>query len=149
MFQLSDTRKIGTLLLFLGVVFLLLGMMLFFDSKLLAMGNIMFLVGFTFLSGIRRTLEFFGFMGDRMKERWQRRWRGIITFLGGIMLVMSGWGVIGMMVEIFGFLNLFGTFFPLVFSFLRTLPVIGPFLNLPGVSKVVDKISGKTSSSMV
>merc|ERR1712176_98435 len=99
--------------------------MLFFDSKLLAMGNILFLVGFTFLSGIRRTLEFFGFAGDRMKERWKKRWRGIVTFLGGILMVMSGWAVIGMFVEFFGFLNLFGSFFPLVFSFLRTLPYIG------------------------
>lgn len=62
---------------------------------------------------------------------------------------VAGWSRVGMAVELFGFLNLFGSFFPLVFSFLRTLPVIGPFLNLPGVSTVVDKISGKASSSMV
>ena len=33
MFALSDSKKIGTLLLFLGVFFLMLGMMLLFDSK--------------------------------------------------------------------------------------------------------------------
>jgi len=82
MFQLSDTRKIGTLLVSLGVFFFFLGILLFFDSKLLAMGNIMFLVGFTFLSGMRRSLHFFGLYGDNLKDRWIKRGRGIITFLG-------------------------------------------------------------------
>lgn len=65
------------------------------------------------------------------------------------MLVMSGWAVTGIFVELFGFLNLFGTFFPLVITVLRTVPIIGPFLNLPMVAPVVDRISGKTSASMV
>jgi len=65
------------------------------------------------------------------------------------MLVMSGWAVIGIFVELFGILNLFGTFFPLVFSVLRTVPIIGTFLNLPVVAPVIDRISGKTSASMV
>mmetsp|Transcript_5343 Transcript_5343/g.8261 ORF Transcript_5343/g.8261 Transcript_5343/m.8261 type:complete len:150 (+) Transcript_5343:127-576(+) len=149
MFQISDNRKIGTFLLFLGVFFLFLGVLLLFDRKLLAMGNILFLLGFGFLSGIMRTLEFFGFAGERMKERWQRRWRGILTFWGGIFMVMGGWPMLGMLVEFFGFINLFGSFFPLVLTFLRSLPIVGTFLNLPGVSAVVDKIAGKSSTSMV
>jgi len=114
------------------------------------MGNILFLTGFAFLSGIKRTLEFFGLgCNERMKERWQKRWRGILTFLGGIVMVMSGWAVTGMLVELFGFINLFASFFPLVLSFLRTLPYVGAFLNLPVIRVVVDKIAGKTSGSMV
>mmetsp|Transcript_17340 Transcript_17340/g.25697 ORF Transcript_17340/g.25697 Transcript_17340/m.25697 type:complete len:114 (+) Transcript_17340:3-344(+) len=113
------------------------------------MGNILFLVGFSFLTGLRRTLEFFGFMGEHMRERWERRWRGIITFWGGIFMVMSGWPMFGMFVEFFGFINLFGSFFPLVLTFLRSLPFIGTFLNLPVVSTAVDKVAGKSSNSMV
>jgi hypothetical protein len=147
--MISDQKKIGTFLLFVGIFFLFLGMLLLFDRKLLAMGNILFLVGFAFLSGLRRTLEFFGFMGAHMRERWERRWRGIVTFWGGIFLVMGGWPVTGMIVELFGFINLFASFFPLVLAFLRSLPVIGPVLNLPVVSSIVDRIAGKSSSSMV
>lgn len=65
------------------------------------------------------------------------------------MLVLSGWSVVGMLVELFGFINLFGSFFPLAFSFLKTLPVIGNVLSMPLVTNFVDRLSGKTSSSMV
>lgn len=34
--------------------------------------------------------------------------RGTICFLGGITLVMIGWPIVGMMIEAFGILNLFG-----------------------------------------
>ncbi len=149
MFAISDSKKIGTFLLFLGIFFLFLGVLLLFDRKLLAMGNIMFLTGFTFISGLRRTLEFFGFMGERMRERWEKRWRGILTFWGGVMMVMSGWPMTGMFIETFGFINLYGQFFPLALTFLRSLPFVGPLLNLPVVSTVVDKIAGKSGSSMV
>ncbi|KAJ3332039.1 Golgi Transport [Blyttiomyces sp. JEL0837] len=47
-----------------------------------------------------------------------------------------------MCVEIFGFVNLFGDFFPVVVNFLRRLPFIGPILSMPGISKVVDSITG-------
>jgi singapore isolate B (sub-type 7) whole genome shotgun sequence assembly, scaffold_0 len=39
----SDNRKIGVILVSLGVTLLVLGVILFFDSALLAMGNILFL----------------------------------------------------------------------------------------------------------
>lgn len=98
---------------------------------------------------MRRTAEFFGLYGDRMKERWQKRWRGLLTFGLGIMLVMWGYPVFGMAIEFFGFLNLFGSFFPLALAFLRSLPGIGPALNMPVISTVMDKLAGKQSSSMV
>jgi len=45
-----------------------------------------------------------------------------------------------MFVEGFGFINLFGDFFPVAFAFLRRLPIIGSVLNMPGVKQVTDKI---------
>jgi len=101
MFAMSDTKKIGTGLLFLGVLFLFLGVMLFFDRGLLALGNILFLTGFAFLSGPMRTYEFF------MRRKM---WRGSACFLGGIMLVMLGYVITGMALEVWGFLNLFASF---------------------------------------
>ncbi|CAG8522181.1 26514_t:CDS:2 [Dentiscutata erythropus] len=65
-----------------------------------------------------------------------------ITLIIGVLLVFIKWPVLGMVIELFGFLNLFGDFFPVVISFLRKLPVIGSLLNAPGISQVVDKITG-------
>lgn len=118
-------------------------------AQLLAMGNLLFLSGFAILSGPMATLKFFGFAGEAWKERWEKRWRGLITFQGGILLVLFGYAKTGMFLEIFGFLNLFGALFPIALAFLRRLPVVGPLLNLPGVSVVADKIAGKSAESMV
>ena len=70
------------------------------------------------------------------------RWRGIVTFLGGIVLVIVGWPVVGIFVQLFGFLNLFASFFPVALAFLRHMPVIGSVFNAPVVSKVMDKLAG-------
>eukprot|EP00924_Labyrinthula_sp_SR-Ha-C_P015617 maker-scaffold_4-snap-gene-5.66-mRNA-1 protein AED:0.01 eAED:0.01 QI:53/1/1/1/0/0/2/1131/170 len=149
MFKVSDNKKIGGLLIGMGIFFLLFGSMLFFDSKLMAIGNILFLAGFTFSYGVLHTLEFFGLYGQLALAKWRTKWRGLITFMGGVLMVLSGWGLIGILVELFGFINLFGQFFPVVFSVLRGLPIIGPVLSLPGVKHFVDALSGKTSNSMV
>jgi len=101
------------------------------------------------MSGPVATLKFFGLAGDRWKERWQKSWRGLVTFMGGIALVLTGYSMLGMFCELFGFLNLFGQLFPIALAFLRRLPVVGSFLNLPGVSIVADRIAGKSNESMV
>ena len=79
---MDDYRKIGIGLTCAGVLFLMLGVMLFFDKGLLAMGNILFLAGVVLIIGARKTGRFF----------FQRRkLRGTSCFLGGIMLVLVGW----------------------------------------------------------
>ena len=84
-----------------------------------------------------------------VKERWKLRWRGLVTFMGGILLVLLNYTLIGMFLEVFGFLNLFGSLFPIALAFLRRLPVIGPVLSMPGVTWIADKVAGKSSESMV
>ncbi|CAM9112013.1 unnamed protein product [Scytosiphon promiscuus] len=134
--MMTDNRKIGTGLLALGGLFLFLGVVLLFDAGLLAMGDVLFLAGITMTIGVRRTLVFF------FKRK---QVRGNLFFFGGIALVFLRWPVIGMGLQAFGFLNLFGPFIPIAVQALRTTPVLGNLLNLPVVSTLVDKLAGSNS----
>ncbi|KAI9270644.1 vesicle transport protein [Phascolomyces articulosus] len=131
--MLSDSQKIGVGLTAVGVLFMLMGVFTFFDAGLLAIGNILFLGGIPLTIGVQRTLTFFA---------QKNKIRGTVCFLGGIFLVFCKWAVIGIAIEVFGILNLFGDFFPLVFAFLRQLPIIGSLLNHPGLSNTFDRFTG-------
>jgi len=134
---LTDRQKIGVGLTVFGSLFMLIGVILFFDRALLALGNILFVSGLTLIIGPQKTFYFFA---------RKQKLRGTICFLGGIILVFCKWPFIGMLVETFGFLNLFGDFFPVVVTFLRQLPFIGTFLSMPYIRDAVDKISGARQS---
>ncbi|KAL6043379.1 golgi transport 1B [Balamuthia mandrillaris] len=130
-FSISDNQKIGILLSGFGLFFTFFGVLLFFDRGLLAIGNLLFLAGVTLVIGPHKTFLFF----------FQRRKIvGTICFLGGIMLVILGYTFIGMLIEGFGFANLFGDFMPVVVSFARRMPILGTLLDLPGIRHVVDRI---------
>lgn len=101
----------------------MLGVLMFFDGALLALGNvrsictlirrrssgltgtcilapqILFLCGLTLIIGMQKTFYFFA---------RKQKIRGTLCFLGGVLLVFFKWPFIGFIVEIFGFLNLFG-----------------------------------------
>ncbi|GAW00326.1 Got1-domain-containing protein [Lentinula edodes] len=136
---LTDGQKIGVALTTFGALFMLLGVMLFFDGALLALGNILFVSGLTLIIGPRKTFYFFA---------RREKLRGTICFIGGILMVFFKWPFFGMIIETFGFLNLFGDFFPVVITFMRQLPFIGTVLSLPGIRTVVDKISGSRTSAV-
>ena len=70
------------------------------------------------------------------------RLRGTIVFFLGIVLVFLGYPKIGMVLQIFGFINLFGQFFPIVVSTMRATPYIGTVLNLPIIAPLIDKLAG-------
>lgn len=125
--------EIGVGLSAFGMVLVGLGVILFFDAGLIAIGNILFLSGVSMIIGIQKTLVFFT-RRDKMK--------GSIAFFAGFLLVLIKWTILGILIEAFGFLNLFGDFFPVVVGFLRQLPVIGKLLNLPGIRQVVDRVGG-------
>lgn len=126
-FAVSDLRKIGIGLTAFGLAFSVLGVALLFDKGLLAMGNVLFLAGVMLIIGPRRAVRFFF---------QKRKAKGSAFFFAGMALVLVGVPILGMFVEVFGFVNLFGDFFPVVISFLRRMPVIGNFLNLPGIKFV-------------
>ncbi|KAK4047190.1 Golgi Transport [Microbotryomycetes sp. JL221] len=128
---LTDAQKIGVGLTSFGALFMFLGVVLLFDGALLALGNILFVSGLPLIIGPRKTFYFFA---RRNKLR------------GSILLVFIKYPFYGMLIETFGFLNLFGDFFPVVLSFLRQVPVLGTFLRLPVVRQVTDRIAGVRQS---
>lgn len=111
-----------------GVFFLFFGMILFFDKALLAIGNvsaaatthitqalrsscpcdlfftvsprpqILFVAGLAFVIGLERTFRFFF-------QRHKAKATGF--FLGGVLVVLLGWPVVGVVLEIYGFFLLF------------------------------------------
>merc|ERR1712042_213310 len=140
MMQITDVQKIGVGLAGFGVAFLFLGVCLLFDKGLLAIGNILFLSGLAFVIGLERTFRFF--------FQWHKL-RGSAAFFGGIFVVLFGWPLIGMCIEAYGFIVLFSGFFPVAINFLRRIPVIGSFLNLPGISSCMDRLAGDQYKTMI
>ncbi|SHO76945.1 Homodimeric protein that is packaged into COPII vesicles [Malassezia sympodialis ATCC 42132] len=136
---LTDQQKIGVGLVSGGLLFLVLGIVLFFDATLLALGNVLFLAGIALLIGPQKTLLFFA---------RPQKIRGTVCFFAGMALVFVRWTVLGMMVELVGFLNLFGDFFPVILSFLRQMPLVGPLLSAPGVRQVMDQLAGARRSAV-
>jgi len=125
--MLDDWQKIGVGLTGFGVFFTFLGVLMLFDKGLLAVGNLLFLSGVTLVIGARNTFSFF-FQQHKIK--------GSSCFFGGIFLVLIGWPIIGMIVEAFGFVNLFGDFFPVI---IRRLPILAQLLNFTGLREYIDK----------
>ncbi len=123
----GDLRKIGIGLTAFGVAFTGLGVLMFFEKGLLAMGNVLFLTGVTLIIGPSRSIRFFF---------QKKKARGSLFFFLGMSLVLIGWPVIGVMLELFGFFSLFGDFIPVVISFCKRMPIIGNVLSLPPVKRV-------------
>ncbi|KAL5007769.1 hypothetical protein ScPMuIL_016575 [Solemya velum] len=139
MMQITDSQKIGVGLAGFGIAFLILGILFFFDKGLLAIGNILFIAGLAFVIGLERTFRFF-FQKHKVKATG--------FFMGGILIVLLGWPVVGMCVEMYGFFLLFGGFIPVAVNFLRRLPVIGTLLNLPGIKSVADRLGESNSMKL-
>lgn len=97
------------------------------------MGNILFLIGLALIMGPRKTGYFFA---------RPEKLRGSVCFLLGILLIFLKHSFLGLIIESFGILGLFGEFFATMVQFLRTLPFVGPVLSHPLVAPVVDKLAG-------
>ena len=92
--------------------------------------QILFLAGVLLLIGPAKTYRFF--------FQW-RKAKGTACFLGGILLVLYGWAMVGICIEAWGFLNLFGDFFPVALGVMRNMPIIGNILALPPVRAVCER----------
>ncbi|VDM20452.1 unnamed protein product [Wuchereria bancrofti] len=126
----SVISEIGIGLTLFGVTFFTLGIILFLDGALLAIGNLLFISGLVLVIGIQRTVAFF-FQRHKVKAS--------SLFLGGIIIVLIGWPLLGIVAEIWGFF-LFG-FLPVATNFLRQVPIVGSFLCLPGISQILDRLA--------
>ena len=51
-----------------------------------------------------------------------------------------------MILELFGFINLFGNFLPTIVGFGRQIPGLSIILDTPIISQIVDFLAGKSSS---
>ncbi|XP_023329767.1 vesicle transport protein GOT1B-like isoform X5 [Eurytemora carolleeae] len=140
MMQITDVQKIGVGLAGFGVSFLLLGVILLFDKGLLAIGNVLFLSGLACVIGLERTFRFF--------FQWHKA-KGSSAFFGGIFIVLFGYPLIGMLVELYGFVVLFSGFFPVAINFLRRVPVLGTILNMPGIGSYLDSFAGDQYKQMI
>ncbi|EFX02879.1 got1 family protein [Grosmannia clavigera kw1407] len=118
---LSDTQKVGVAFCTGGGFFLIGGVMLFFDRSMLAMGNILFLIGLTIIIGPQKTLVFFA--------RKQKA-KGTGAFFLGLLMILMRWPLIGFFVELYGIVILFGDFFGTIAAFARNVPVVGPYIGM-------------------
>ncbi|GER33227.1 Got1/Sft2-like vescicle transport protein family [Striga asiatica] len=98
-YELNEQKKIGLGLVGFGIFFFFLAIILFFDRGLLALGNIFWLAGVAILLGWRSTWQLF---------TNRRNYKGSVSFLLGIFFIFVRWPVLGILVEIYGCLVLFG-----------------------------------------
>eukprot|EP00032_Breviata_anathema_P000152 JZ548295.1.p3 GENE.JZ548295.1~~JZ548295.1.p3 ORF type:complete len:140 (+),score=18.20 JZ548295.1:77-496(+) len=129
----ADNTKIGIGLTLAGGAFMALGMMLFLDRALLALGNLLFVGGVAMTLGVRNFVRFFF-------QRSKLRASGF--FFGGILIVIIGWPLVGMVMEGFGFVTLFGRFVPMAVDWMRSVPGLGLVLTFPGIKQLVSYMTG-------
>mmetsp|Transcript_18678 Transcript_18678/g.65987 ORF Transcript_18678/g.65987 Transcript_18678/m.65987 type:complete len:150 (-) Transcript_18678:106-555(-) len=140
MLNVSDNKKIGMFMLGLGAVFLFLGVLFFFDRVLMALGNMLFLGGFPFLIGFKRSLDLFNPIPSNAPRL------GIAAFFGGFLLVVRGWGLLGFALELFGLLKMFGGFLASIAGYLGNLPVVGPAISACVNNAAVQRFLGMFSA---
>ena len=116
----TGNRQIGVPLLGIGMALTVLGMTLFFNKTLMRLGNLFFVAGVPMTLGPGRTAGYF---------LQQKKARATACLVSGIFLVFVGWPILGLALEVFGLLNLFGNMFPFAFALLKQMPVIGPLLR--------------------
>mmetsp|Transcript_9271 Transcript_9271/g.23048 ORF Transcript_9271/g.23048 Transcript_9271/m.23048 type:complete len:311 (-) Transcript_9271:114-1046(-) len=113
-------RKIGLPLLGIGGALTILGASLFFNKTLMRLGNLFFVVGVPMTLGPGRTMGYF---------LQPKKARATGCLIAGITLVFIGWPIFGIILEVFGLLNLFGNMFPMAMMIIKQMPVIGPLLK--------------------
>ncbi|KAL3481437.1 vesicle transport protein [Aspergillus californicus] len=117
---MTDNQKIGVIFCSGGGLFLFGGVLMFFDRSLLAMGNILFLIGLTLIIGLQKTLAFFS---------RRQKINGTAAFVFGILLILMRWPLIGFLVELYGLFILFGDFLVTIGQFAGNIPIVGPYIQ--------------------
>lgn len=105
-------QKAGLGFLAFGVSFLFLSVMLFFDGGLMALGNIFLLLGLSLVVGLQRSLGYF-------LERSRAKATGALLF--GMAVVLYGFPMIGIVLELYGLVIILRGLFPGVLSTIRAM----------------------------
>jgi len=92
---------------------------MFFGRAMLAMGNILFLLGLTLIIGPTKTALFFA---------RRQKLKGTAAFASGVLLILLRWPLIGFLVELYGIFILFGDFLGTIGGFAKNIPVVGPYI---------------------
>ena len=140
--------EIGLFLLSFSAFFCGLGFLLFFDRALLAFGNVSFTSTCEELTHlyVSKLIFFPGlilFVGTNNARSYLIRtdkMHATLCFFGGAVLVLFGWPWLGFIIELFGFVNLFGNFFPAILSVVRSFGS-GMWMLLMGTASITSSRS--------
>ncbi|XP_010650463.1 vesicle transport protein GOT1 isoform X2 [Vitis riparia] len=84
-YEMTEQKRVGLGLIGFGIFFTFLGVILFFDRGLLALGNIFWLTGVALLIGWRSTWNLFSNRAN---------YKGSISFLLGLFLIFVRWPIV-------------------------------------------------------
>ncbi|KAG7645229.1 Vesicle transport protein Got1/SFT2-like [Arabidopsis thaliana x Arabidopsis arenosa] len=121
-YEITEQKKVGLGLIGFGLSFTFLGVILYFDRGLLALGNLFWLIGVGLLLGWQSTWRVFTNVNNL---------RGTICFVLGLFLIFVRWPIIGIILEIYGVIVLFGGFWSTVKAFLSQIPFVGWIIQYP------------------
>eukprot|EP00591_Stephanopyxis_turris_P004290 CAMPEP_0195519194 /NCGR_PEP_ID=MMETSP0794_2-20130614/14508_1 /TAXON_ID=515487 /ORGANISM="Stephanopyxis turris, Strain CCMP 815" /LENGTH=314 /DNA_ID=CAMNT_0040648309 /DNA_START=294 /DNA_END=1238 /DNA_ORIENTATION=+ len=116
----KGNKKIGMSFSAGGLLFTLLGISLFFNKTLLRLGNLLFIVGIPLTIGPGRMAGYF---------LQPKKARATACLILGILLVLVGRPILGMILEAFGVLNLFGNMFPVVWAIVKNMPFVSALMS--------------------
>ncbi|XP_031280699.1 vesicle transport protein GOT1 [Pistacia vera] len=119
-YEINEQKKVGLGLIGFGIFFTFLAVILFFDKGLLALGNIFWLTGVALLLGWQSTWKLF-----------TSNYKGTGCFVLGLFFLFVRWPLVGLILEIYGCIALFGGFWPTVKVFLFHIPVVGWIIQYP------------------
>nr|VDD17002.1 unnamed protein product [Brassica rapa] len=100
-YELTEQKKVGLGLIGFGLSFSFLGVILYFDRGLLALGNLFWLIGVGLLLGWQSTWRLFTNVNNL---------KGTVCFVLGLFLIFVRWPIIGIVLETYGCIVLFGFF---------------------------------------
>jgi hypothetical protein len=148
-YEITEQKKVGLGLIGFGLSFTFLGVILYFDRGLLALGNVRISLLFLNIKSTQGSniwvsfgfcVQLFWLIGVGLLLGWQSTWRvftnvnnlrGTICFVLGLFLIFVRWPIIGIILEIYGVIVLFGGFWSTVKAFLSQIPFVGWIIQYP------------------
>lgn len=118
--QDENYKSLGTLLSIVGALSFVSGILSFFNRKMLIVSNILILTGVFLVLGFQKFQLFF------MNKK---RLPGSIIYGLGFLFLIFKFNVIGGLLELAGFLSLFGGFLPKFLNMMQKVPYIGKYFK--------------------